>query len=87
MTKIRSILKSTKEADGRHPVLLCLSDHCKRSYFSTGFSASENEFEVTKEGGRFVQGKGIKKFTVVRKEEDGSLKEYTTKEANDKLAA
>ena len=87
MTKIRSILKSTKEADGRHPVLLCISDHCKRSYFSTGFSASENEFEVTKEGGRFVQGKGIKKFTVVRKEEDGSLKEYTNKEANDKLAA
>ena len=87
MTKIRSILKSAKDADGRYPVLLCISDRGKRAYFSTGFSAIEKEFEMTKEGGRFVQGKGIKKFNLTRKEEDGSTKAYTNKEANDKLAA
>ena len=87
MTKIRSILKSTKDADERYPVLLCISDRGKRAYFSTGFSATEKEFEVTKEGGRFSQGRGVKSFTVERKEEDCSTKTYTNKEANDKLAA
>ena len=86
MATIRSILKSTKDADGRYPILLCISDRGKRAYFSTGFSATEKEFEVTKEGGRFIQGKGIKKFLVDRKEEDGSIKSYSNMEANDKLA-
>ena len=86
MATIRSIMKSTKDADGRYPILLCVSDRGKRAYFSTGFSATEKEFEVTKEGGRFIQGKGIRKFTVERKEEDGSQKAYSNMEANDKLA-
>lgn len=86
MATIRSILKSSKDADGRYPILLCISDRGKRAYFSTGFSATEKEFEVTKEGGRFIQGKGIKKFCVDRKEEDGSIKSYSNMEANDKLA-
>lgn len=87
MTSIRSILKSSIDSDGRHPVLLCISDRGKRAYFSTGFSAIEKEFEVSKEGGRFIQGRGVKAFTVERKEEDGTTKTYTNKEANDKLAA
>ena len=87
MGTIRSILKSTKDADGRYPILLCITDRGKRAYFSTGFSATEKEFEVTKQGGRFIQGKGIKKFIVERKEENGSLKEYSNMEANNKLAA
>lgn len=87
MTSIRSILKRVQDADGRYPILICLSDRGKRAYFATGFSATEKEFEVTKEGGRFIQGKGIKKFFVERKEEDGSMKVYTNKDANDKLAA
>lgn len=86
MATIRSILKSSRDADGRYPILLCISDRGKRAYFSTGFSATEKEFEVTKEGGRFIQGKGIKKFLVDRKEEDGSIKSYSNMEANDKLA-
>lgn len=86
MTKIRSILKSTKDADGKYPVLLCISDRGKRAYFSTGFSAAEKEFETTSQGGRFTQGKGVKRFDISRKEEDGSLKTYSNKEANDKLA-
>ena len=85
MTKIRSILKSTMDANGRYSVLLCVSDRGKRAYFSTGFSSLEKEFEMTKEGGRFIQGKGIKTFYLERKEEDGSLKTYTNKAANDKL--
>lgn len=86
MATIRSIMKSTKDADGRYPILLCISDRGKRAYFSTGFSATEKEFEVTKEGGRYIQGKGIKKYYVERKEEDGSIKSYSNMEANDKLA-
>lgn len=86
MAKIRTILKSTKDADGKHAVLLMLSDRGKRAYFSTGFSASENEFDDSRKGGRFQQGRGIKVFNVERKEEDGSIKVYTNKEANDKLA-
>ena len=87
MTKIRSILKSTKDADGKYPVLLCISDRGKRAYFTTGFSSTEKEFDASREGGRFTQGKGIKKFFVDRKEEDGSIKSYSNSEANDKLAA
>lgn len=87
MATIRSILKSTKDADGRHPILLCISDRGKRAYFSTGFSATEKEFEVTKQGGRFIQGKGIRKFIVERKDESGSLDTFSNMEANDKLAA
>ncbi len=87
MTKIRSILKSTKDADGKYPVLLCISDRGKRAYFTTGFSATEKEFDASREGGRFTQGKGIKKYFVDRKEEDGSIKSYSNIEANDKLAA
>ncbi len=87
MTKIRSILKSAKDADGKYPVLLCISDRGKRAYFSTGFSATEKQFEVSKEGGRFAQGKGIRKYYVERNEEDGSIKSYSNMEANNKLAA
>ncbi|MBO7070187.1 MAG: site-specific integrase [Bacteroidales bacterium] len=86
MATIRSILKSSRDADGRYPILLCISDRGKRAYFSTGFTATEKEFEVTKDGGRYIQGKGIKKFYVDRKEEDGSIKSYSNMEANDKLA-
>lgn len=86
MATIRSILKSTKDADGRYPILLCVSDRGKRAYFSTGFSATEKEFEVTKQGGRFIQGKGIRKFMVERKDESGVLETFSNMEANNKLA-
>lgn len=86
MTKIRTILKSSKLSDGKQQVLLLLSDRGSRCYFSTGFTASPQEFDEGKEVGRFVQGRGVKTFNVERKEEDGSTKSYTNKEANDKLA-
>ena len=86
MTKIRTILKSSTDADGKHAVLLLLSDRGKREYFSTGFSAGLDEFDTGKDGGRFYQGRGVHTFTVNRKELDGSIKSYTNKEANDTLA-
>ena len=86
MTKIRTILKSTKLSDGKQQVLLLLSDRGSRCYFSTGFTAFSHEFDEGKDVGRFVQGRGVKSFNVERKEEDGSTKSYTNKEANDKLA-
>lgn len=86
MTKIRSILKSSKDADGRFPVLLLVSDRGKRAYFTTGFTASEKEFDISKDGGgRYYQGKGVRAFYLERKEEDGTIAVYTNKEANDKL--
>ena len=86
MTKVRTILKSSKSSDGRQQVLLLLSDHGKREYFSTGFSATPKEFDASKDVGRFIQGRGIPSFRIERKEEDGSIKSYTNKEANDALA-
>ena len=86
MAKIRTILKSTKDADGRHAVLLMLSDRKQREYFSTGFSADEKEFDASKQGGRFHQGRGVRPFYVKRKEDDGSVKIYSNKDANVVLA-
>ena len=86
MTKIRTLLKSSANADGRHQVLLVLSDRGKREYFNTGFSATTKEFDASSKVGRFVQGRGIPAFKVERQEEDGSRKTYTNKEANDALA-
>ena len=87
MAKIRTILKSSTDADGNHPVLLMLSDRGKRSYFATGFSSDAGKFDDSLEGGgRFVQGRGVKSFSIYRKEEDGSIVEYSNKEANDALA-
>lgn len=85
MTKIRTILRSSKRADGKQQVLLLLSDRGNRCYFSTGFYASPKEFDEGKDVGRFIQGRGIRSFNVERKEDDGSLKVYSNKEANDKL--
>lgn len=86
MAKIRTILKSTKDADGRHAVLLMLSDRKQREYFSTGFSATDKEFDSSKQGGRFHQGRGVRPFYLKRKEEDGSTKVYSNKDANIILA-
>lgn len=79
-------MKSSKSSDGRQQVLLMLSDRGKREYFSTGFSATPKEFDASKDVGRFIQGRGIPSFRIERKEEDGSIKSYTNKEANDALA-
>lgn len=86
MTQVRTILKSSAQPDGRRSVLLLVSDRGNRAYFSTGFSASINEFDDSKDVGRFIQGKGHKVFNVTRKEENGLKKSYSNKEANDKLA-
>ena len=86
MTKIRTILKSVKRPDGKQQVLLLVSDRGQRGYFTTGFYASSDQFDEGKEVGRFIQGRGVRGFQLERKEEDGSTKTYTNKEANDKLA-
>lgn len=62
-----------------------ISDRGQRSYFTTGFFAAPQEFDDGKDAGRFIQGRGIRAFLVERKEEDGSTKNYSNKEANDKL--
>ena len=85
MAVIRTILKSTADANGRHQVLLMLSERGTRAYFTTGFTAGLNEFDASKEGGRYHQGRGVRAFTVERKEENGSVKSYTNKEANEEL--
>ena len=90
MATVSTFLKKSKtNSKGEHPIVLRLADSDnKRAYFSTGFYSTEKYFDTSKDGGgRFFQGRGIKEFTVERKEEDGSTKSYTNKKANDKLAA
>ena len=84
MTKIRSILKSAKSPDGRRAILLQISEKGQRIYFTTGFVATEKQFDT--EVGRFFQGRGTKAFNVERKEEGGGIVTYSNKEANDVLA-
>lgn len=89
MATIRTVLKKSKtNAKGEHPIVLRLADSDnKRTHFFTGFYSTEDKFDTSKDGGRFFQGRGVKAFMVERKEEDGSTKIYTNKDANDKLAA
>ena len=85
MAKVSIILKKSKtNSKGEHPVLLRLADNTnKRTTFSTGFSASETQFDTS--CGRFFQGRGRGSFSVLRNEDGGGTKKYTNKEANDKL--
>lgn len=85
MATISIILKKSKtNSNGEHPVVLRLADKTnKRAYFSTGFFSTDKQFDTS--CGRFVQGRGHGSFTVQRKEEGGGNKEYSNKEANDKL--
>ena len=89
MATIRIILRKEKtNAKGEHPVALRLADsNNKRAHFATGFNSTEQCFDTSKEGGgRFFQGRGVKTFYVERKEEDGRIKLYSNKEANEFLA-
>ena len=91
MATVRFILQADnrKAHEGRYPVYLRVSDRGKREYFSTGFFANHNEFEEKDDDGkaigRYRQGSGVKKFTVIRREVDG-LKEYDNKSANSILS-
>ena len=89
MATVRCILqpggRTPKEVGDRHPVYIRVSDRGKREYFVTGFYANSAEFDNTKDGGRYYQGKGYAKFEVFRKE-NGVLRKYYNKEANDILA-
>ena len=88
MAAIRMILKKSKtNSKGEHPVLLRLADSDnKRATFTTGFYSTEKYFDTSKDGGRFFQGRGVKAFTVERKEEGGAVKQYSNKEANEILS-
>ena len=80
--------KEKTNAKGLAPVVLRLADaDNKRAFFMTGFFTTDEYFDTSKNGGRFFQGKGVRAFTVERKEEDGRMKKYSNKEANDFLAA
>ena len=88
MAAIRIILKTDKtNAKGEHPVALRLADsNNKRAHFYTGFYSTDKYFDTSKDGGRFFQGRGIKQFSVERKEEGGVTQTYTNKEANEILS-
>ena len=89
MAALRMVLRKDRSTSKEiAPVVLRLADSDnKRAYFMTGFHTTEKYFDTSKDGGRFFQGKGVKAFTVERKEEDGRIKKYTNKEANEFLAA
>ena len=82
MAKISTILKKEfPSPDGKYPVYVRVSDRGKRVLFYTGFDANEKEFIEGKDAGRFLQGRGIPKFNVKRKE-NGTSVVYDNKEAN-----
>ena len=86
MAAIRIILmKDRPSDDGKFPVYVRVSDRGKRLHFATGFEASEKEFVEGKEEGHFLQGRGVPKFFVCRKE-NGSQVKYDNREANSILA-
>lgn len=66
--------------DGRFPINLRVCDKAKVKTFATGFSATADEWD----GKGFKQGKGVKKFSVQRREE-GGVKDYSNTDANVKL--
>ena len=78
-------MKDRPSSDGRFPVYVRVSERGKRIHFATGFDATEKEFIEGKDEGRFVQGRGIPKFKVTRKEK-GAFVSYENKDANDALA-
>lgn len=86
MAAIRIILmKDRPSDDGKYPVYVRVSDRGKRLHLATGFEASEKEFVGGKEEGRFLQGRGVPKFFVFRKE-NGSQVKYDNREANSVLS-
>ena len=86
MATIRTVLmKDRPSDDGKYPVYVRVSDRGKRLHLSTGFEASEKEFLEGKDEGRFLQGRGVPKFFVFRKE-NGTQVKYDNKEANDVLS-
>lgn len=86
MATVRMILMKDHPANnGRYPIYLRVSDHGKRAHFATGFEATEKEFVEGKNDGRYIQGKGIAKFYVERKE-NGRTESYDNKAANIELA-
>ena len=78
-------MKDRPSDDGKYPVYVRISDRGKRLHLSTGFEASEKEFLEGKDEGRFLQGRGVPKFFVFRKE-NGTQVKYDNKEANDVLS-
>ena len=78
-------MKDRPSDDGKYPVYVRVSDRGKRLHLSTGFEASEKEFLEGKDEGRFLQGRGVPKFFVFRKE-NGTQVKYDNKEANDVLS-
>ena len=86
MATIRTILmKDRPSEDGKYPVYVRVSDRGKRLHLSTGFEASEKEFVEGKDEGRFIHGRGVPKFFVLRKE-NGTQVRYDNREANDILS-
>lgn len=86
MATIRTILmKDRPSEDGKFPVYIRVSDRGKRLHLATGFEASEKEFNEGKDEGRFLQGRGVPKFYVSRKE-NGTQVRYDNREANVRLS-
>jgi site-specific recombinase XerD len=67
-------------AEGRSPINLRICDKAKVKTYATGFTATADEWD----GKGFKQGKGVRKFSVQRREE-GGVKEYTNADANAEL--
>lgn len=85
MATVRMVLKKKTKGQEFYPVNLRVSLNGEYTYIVTGFIATTNIFDESKECGRFNAGHGIKPFNVIRIV-NGKSVQYTNKTANDELA-
>lgn len=84
MASIKFFLK--KGEGSTFPVMMRVSERTERAFFSTGFYATEDQFEEEKASQRFASGRGVAEFKVTRRE-NGKVVEYSNRDANNELAA
>ena len=80
------LMRDRTDSEGRHPIYLRVSDRGKRGHFATGFWAFDKQFVDGKSNGRYMQGRGIPQFNVI-KTQGSSTKTISNKDANDELSA
>lgn len=85
MATVRIILHKSRPIGDEYPVYLRITDSTgKRIHLPTGLFAKKEDFDESKEGGRFRQGKGVQSYKI-RKVTTGTTEYITNAAANIEL--
>lgn len=85
MATVRIILHKSRPIGDEYPVYLRITDSTgKRIHLPTGLFAKKEDFDESKEGGRFRQGKGVQSYKI-RKVTNGTTEYITNAAANIEL--